>query len=121
MPSAGSDDRATEDDKFVAEYEHATAADVIDDAESSPDTESESDDDGAVAGSFAPDVSLTPQRPAPENVLFVSLGVYLTVLALAQTLPGVGVVPQTVVVVTVAVALVTGACYGLLVVTTPDT
>ena len=132
---SGDDERAASDDAPADDSE--SVADIIEEAEptvrvdDSDDeyavsvvTDAEEDDeeeDGAVAGSFAPDVAVTPQAPARENVVFVALGVYLTILALAQTIPGVGVAPATIGLVTVAIAVGTAACYGVLVWTTPDT
>jgi hypothetical protein len=113
MTPDGSDDR---DDAFVAEYEPATAADIIDEAEPPADGD---DDEGAVAGSITPDVEVTPQAPTPENTLFVALGIYLTILALADTT--VGLDPRLAVGAFVAIAATTAACYGVLVKTTPDT
>ena len=133
MSADGSDDRVdadADDDDFVAEYEPATAADIIEEAEPSAAAAREADadadtdpadDEGAVAGSFAPDVEVTPQRPARENVVFVALGVYLTLLAFAETLPGIGTAPATIAGLTVLVAVGTLLCYGVLVRTTPDT
>jgi hypothetical protein len=107
------------DDEFVAEYEPATAADVIEEAEPSATADDGEDEEGAVAGSFAPDVAVTPQAPAPENTLFVALGSCLTILALADTV--VGLSPALVAGVVAAVGLTTAVCYGVLVKTTPDT
>jgi hypothetical protein len=121
MSADGSDDTAAESDEFVAEYEPATAADVIEEAEPAADENDEDEDEGAVAGSFAPDVAVTPQRPARENVIFVALGVYLTLLAFAETLPAVGTAPATIAGLTVLVAVGTLLCYGVLLRTTPDT
>ncbi len=137
MSADGSDDAAADSDDFVSEYEPATAADVIEEAEPSAsdavaaDGERESgtdeaeaeaeDEEGAVAGSFAPDVEVTPQRPARENVVFVALGVYLTLLAFAETLPAIGTAPATIAGLTALVAVGTLLCYGVLVRTTPDT
>ena len=101
----------------VDDSDEEYAVSVVTDAEAADEDE----EDGAVAGSFAPDVAVTPQLPARENVIFVALGVYLTILALAQTIPGVGVAPATIGLVTVLVAVGTAACYGVLVWTTPDT
>ncbi|MDS0281090.1 DUF7312 domain-containing protein [Haloarcula onubensis] len=114
MSADGSD----EGDEFVAEYENATTADIIEEAEPSAATD-ETDDEGAVAGSFAPDVAVTPQAPTPENTLFVALGICLTILALADTVVGLSLV--LVAAVLVAVALTTAVCYGVLVRTTPET
>jgi len=88
---------------------------------STDSTDDRVDDDGAVAGSFAPDLAVVPQLPARENVVFVALGVYLTLLALAETIPSVGVAAETVVGITVVVAVLTVVSYGILVRTTPDT
>ncbi|WP_324663187.1 DUF7312 domain-containing protein [Haloarcula sediminis] len=118
MSADGSDDG----DKFVAEYENATPADVIEEAEPSAAADGDSsdgDDEGAVAGSLAPDIEVTPQTPAPENTLFVALGICLTVLALADTVVGLNLVLTVAVV--AAVGLVTAVCYGVLIRTTPDT
>lgn len=113
MSADGSDD----EDEFVAEYENATAADVIEEAE--PSAAPDGEDEGAVAGSFAPDIEVTPQTPTPENTLFVALGVCLTILALADTVVGLSLVLVAGVV--AAVGLATAVCYGVLVRTTPDT
>lgn len=119
MSADGRDD----EDEFVAEYEHATAADIIDEAEPSAtdegdDAEAGEDDEGAVAGSFAPDIEVSPQAPAPENTLFVALGICLTILALADTVVGLSLVLVAAVV--LAVGLTTAVCYGVLVRTTPE-
>ena len=126
MSADGSEDRAGEDDEFIAEYDRSTAADIIEEAEPVSDStayaEADTQEDGdAVAGSFAPDIEVVPQLPDPENVVFVALGVYLTILALAETIPGVGVAIETFVAVTVLVAVLTAVSYGILVKTTPDT
>lgn len=122
MSADGSDDG----DEFVAEYEPATAADIIEEAEPSaaaddgrPDAEADDDDEGAVAGSFSPDIEVTPQTPAPENTLFVALGICLTILALADTVVGLSLLLVAGVV--AAVGFTTAVCYGVLVRTTPDT
>ena len=121
MSSDGRDDSAG-DDEFVATYEPATAADIIEEAEPARTGEGEAaGEEGAVAGSFAPAVSVTPQRPAPENVLFVALGAYLSILVLVQMVPGVGIAPTTAVALTAVVAVTTLVCYGVLVWTSPDT
>jgi len=116
MSADGRDD----EDEFVAEYEHATAADIIDEAEPSATDEGgdAEDDEGAVAGSFAPEIEVSPQAPAPENTLFVALGVCLTILALADTVVGLSLVLVAAVV--LAVGLTTAVCYGVLVRTTPE-
>jgi len=116
-------DGSGEDDEFVAEYDRSTAADVIEEAEpgSDADDQADSDEEGAVAGSFAPDVDVVPQLPSRENVAFVALGVYLGILVLAETIPSVAVSAAMVAVVTVAVAALTVVSYGILVRTTPDT
>ena len=110
MSADGSD----EGDEFIAEYDPSTAADVIEEAEPSA-----AEDEGAVAGSFAPDIEVSPQSPTPENTLFVALGICLTILALADT--AVGLDLMLVATVVAAVGLVTAVCYGVLVRTTPDT
>jgi len=115
---SGDDERAAADNAPSDDSESVT--DINEEAEPTVGVD-DSDEEGAVAGSFAPDVAVTPQTPARENVIFVALGVYLTILALAQTIPGVGVAPATIGLVTVAVAVGTAACYGVLVWTTPGT
>lgn len=121
MPADGRDDTREFGAEGGADDPGSTdAADIIDEAEQ-PAAAADDADEGAVAGSFAPEVSVTPERPAPENVAFVALGVYLTLLALASAIPGGGVAPQAVVVVAVVVGAVTLLCYGVLVRTTPDT
>ena len=118
MSADGSDDR----DEFVAEYENATPADIIEEAEpsaSTDETDAAEDDEGAVAGSFAPGMEVSPQAPTPENTLFVALGISLTILALADTVVGLSLVLAAAVL--AAVGLTTAVCYGVLVRTTPDT
>jgi hypothetical protein len=115
MSADGSDDRT--DDEFVATYEDSTPADIIEEAE--PATAEDDDEDGAVAGSFSPEVEVTPQAPTPENTLFVAIGIYLTVIALADTILGLG--PVQVIGIALSVAAVTLVSYGILVRTTPDT
>ena len=126
MSADGSDEFAAEEDEgFVESYEFATEADVIppDDDEVAADAETaEEDDEGAVAGSFAPDLRVSPQTPTPENAVFVAVGVYIATLALGQLVVGSVVYePTGLVGITVGVAALTAACYGILVRTDPDT
>ena len=134
MSADGSDE-----EEGVAESESATVADIIEEAEPSATADGErseaveegrstvvdgerseaGDEEGAVAGSFAPDIEVTPQAPAPENTMFVALGVCLTILALADTVVGLSLVLVATVVATVG--LTTAVSYGVLVWTTPDT
>ncbi|MBX0321916.1 hypothetical protein EGH21_02605 [Halomicroarcula sp. F13] len=120
MAADGSDDDrvAESSDDFVETYEFATEADVI-------DTTADADEDtqeGAVAGSFAPDVEVTPGTPTLENTLFVALGVYLSTLVLGQMVAGPGIyAPTTLATVTAAVVVGTAVCYALLTRTDPDT
>ena len=122
MSTDGSDDSVGESGDFVATRDDAAPADIIEEAEPAgePVDDAAAETDESVAGSFAPDVAVTPQMPNPENVLFVSLGVFLSILVLAQVLPG-GITPAAVVGVAVAVAVATVVCYGILTWTTPDT
>lgn len=96
-------------------------------SESLPDqliaeAEAEEDDEGAVAGSFAPDLDVLPQSPRPENVVFVALGVYVATLAVGRMFVGASMyAPQTLAAVTVAVAAGTALLYGFFVRTNPDT
>jgi len=117
--SADGSEEVEGDDDFVESYEFATEADVIppdaDDAEAD-------DEEGAVAGSFAPDLQVRPQTPAPENVLFVAVGVYIATLALGQLVVGnVVYEPVGLATITAGVAALTVVCYGVLVRTDPDT
>jgi len=91
-------------DGFVDEYEYATDADVI----------REDDEEGAVAGSFAPDLDVTPGRPALENALFVTLGVYVGILSIGRMVAGSAVYrPATLATITVGVAGGAALLYGL--------
>ena len=96
-------------------------------SESLPDqligeAEETEEDDGAVAGSFAPDLDVTPQTPRPENVVFVALGVYVATLAVGRMFVGASMyAPQTLAAVTVAVAAGTALLYGFFARTNPDT
>ncbi|WP_254273649.1 DUF7312 domain-containing protein [Haloarcula marina] len=117
MVADGSDQ--TEEDDFVDAYEYATEADVIQVEE--PDTADPSEE-GAVAGSFAPDLDVKPQTPTPENVLFVAVGVYVATLAIGQMFVGpVIYAPETLAAITAAVAVGTAVCYGIFSRTDPDT
>jgi len=132
MPADGRDEDADEK-RAVSVDDDTTVADIIEEAEptATDGTSGQSvraddvggvsvatDEEDAVAGSFAPDMAVMPQTPARENVLFVALGAYLTIVALAQTI---GVAPTAIVGMTVAVVVGTLVCYGILVQTTPDT
>ncbi|WP_276272310.1 hypothetical protein [Haloarcula litorea] len=109
-------DEDAETGDFVEAYEYATEADVI---------QVEAADDGdeeAVAGSFTPDVEVTPGRPEPESVIFVALGVYIAVVALGQVVLGDAIyAPTTLAAITAAVAGTAALCYGVFVRTNPDT
>lgn len=121
MSADGSDEvAAEEDDGFVESYEFATEADVIP-PDGATDADAE-DEEGAVAGSFAPDLQVSPQSPAPENVLFVAIGVYIATLSLGQIFIGnVVYEPLGLIAITAGVAALAIACYGVLVRTDPDT
>ncbi|MBV0901510.1 DUF7312 domain-containing protein [Haloarcula salina] len=107
---AGRDETAARDGGFTEEYELATEADVIeveDDAE---------EGEGAVAGSFAPDLEVTPGTPKAENVAFVALGVIFAILALGRMFLGQQMYAPTTLAGVILVVLVgTAALYGLFV------
>ncbi|WP_336336976.1 DUF7312 domain-containing protein [Haloarcula brevis] len=110
---AARDGTAAHDDTFTEEYELATEADVIQVEE---DGHAADDEEGAVAGSFAPDLEVTPDTPKPENVVFVALGVCIAVLALGRMFLGAEMyAPSVLGGVVLAVALGTAALYGFFV------
>lgn len=91
-------------DGFVDEYEYATDADVI----------REDDEEGAVAGSFAPDLDVTPGRPSLENAVFVTLGVYVGILSIGRMVAGSAVYqPATLAAITIGVVGGAAVLYGL--------
>ena len=80
------------------------------------------EEEGAVAGSFAPDLEVTPGSPHPENVVFVALGVYIATLAVGRMFVGASIyTPATFGAITLGVAAGTALLYGLLTRTNPDT
>lgn len=84
--------------------------------------EAEDDDEGAVAGSFAPDLDVRPGRPRPENVVFVALGVYVAILAVGRMFVGASMyTPETLGALTLAVSAGTALLYGFFTRTNPDT
>jgi len=107
---AGRDETAARDGGFTEEYELATEADVIEVEEDADETE------GAVAGSFAPDLEVTPGTPKAENVAFVALGVIVAIIALGRMFLGQQMyAPTTLAGVILAVLVGTAALYGLFV------
>ena len=94
-------------------------------SESLPDQlvgEAEEEDDGAVAGSFAPDLDVTPGTPRLENVVFVALGVYAAALAVGRMFVGASMyTPATLGALTVGVVAGTALLYGFFVGSNPDT
>ncbi|WP_423999969.1 DUF7312 domain-containing protein [Haloarcula salina] len=105
---AGRDETAARDGGFTEEYELATEADVIE--------VEDDEEEGAVAGSFAPDLEVTPGTPKAENVVFVALGVIFAILALGRMFLGPTMyAPTTLAGVILAVLVGTAALYGLFV------
>jgi len=118
---AARDDAAATGDTFTEEYELATEADVIQvdgdgaDADAA-DTDATDEEEGAVAGSFAPDLNVTPDAPKPENVVFVALGVCIAILALGRMFLGAEMyAPSILGGVVLSVALGTAVLYGFFV------
>ncbi|KOX93810.1 DUF7312 domain-containing protein [Haloarcula rubripromontorii] len=112
---AARDDAAATGDTFTEEYELATEADVIQ-VEDDPDGDAADDVEGAVAGSLAPDLEVTPDAPKPENVVFVALGVCIAILALGRMFLGAEMyTPSVLGGVVLSVALGTAVLYGFFV------
>ena len=117
---AAGDDAAATGDTFTEEYELATEADAIrvdsDRADTDAADTDATDEEGAVAGSFAPDLNVTPDAPKPENVVFVSLGVCIAILALGRMFLGAEMyAPSVLGGVVLSVALGTAVLYGFFV------
>jgi len=111
---AAQDGTAASDDTFTEEYELATEADVIRVEED--DGDAAADEEGAVAGSFAPDLEVRPDAPKPENVVFVALGVCIAILALGRMFLGAEMyTPSILAGVVLSVALGTAVLYGFFV------
>jgi hypothetical protein len=109
---AARDGTAAHDDTFTEEYELATEADVIQ-VEENGAGDAADDQEGAVAGSFAPDLEVTPGAPKPENVVFVALGVCIAVLALGRMFLGAEMyAPSVLGGVVLTVAFGTAVLYG---------
>ncbi|EMA06783.1 hypothetical protein SAMN05443574_105210 [Haloarcula vallismortis] len=112
---AARDDAAASNDTFAEEYELATDADVIQ-GEGGSDGDAADDEEGAVAGSFAPDLNVTPDAPKPENVVFVALGVCIAILALGRMFLGAEMyTPSVLGGVVLSVALGAAVLYGFFV------
>jgi hypothetical protein len=112
---AAGDDAAATGDTFTEEYELATEADVIQ-GEEAGSGDAADEEEGAVAGSFAPELEVTPGIPKPENVVFVALGVFVAILAFGRMFLGVDMyAPITLGGVVLAVAVGTAALYGFFV------
>lgn len=113
---ATGDDAAATGDTFTEEYELATEADVIQVDGDATDTDAADEEEGAVAGSFAPDLDVTPGVPKPENVVFVALGVCIAILAFGRMFLGADMYAPTMLGgVVLAVAVGTAALYGFFV------
>ncbi|WP_336329062.1 DUF7312 domain-containing protein [Haloarcula sp. CGMCC 1.2071] len=113
---AARDDTAATGDTFTEEYELATEADVIQVDGDAADTDAADEEEGAVAGSFAPDLEVTPDAPKPENVVFVALGVCIAILALGRMFLGAEMyAPSILGGVVLSVALGTAVLYGFFV------
>ena len=112
---AAQDGTAAPQDTFTEEYELATDADVIQ-VEGGPDGDAADDQEGAVAGSFAPDLEVAPDTPKPENVVFVALGVCIAILALGRMFLGAEMyTPSILGGVVLTVTLGTAVLYGFFV------
>ncbi|WP_276276693.1 DUF7312 domain-containing protein [Haloarcula regularis] len=75
-----------------------------------------------MAGSFAPDLEVTPGRPRLENVVFVALGVYVAALAVGRMFVGASMyTPETLGALTAGVVAGTALLYGFFTRTNPDT
>jgi len=84
----------------------------------SPEPSSEGGDEttGNVAGSITPGTDVTPETPTLEHVVFVALGVYITILAFGRFIAGAAIYdPATLAAVTFAVAAGTALLYGFFV------
>ncbi|KZX47548.1 hypothetical protein [Haloarcula sp. K1] len=113
---AARDDAAATGDTFTEEYELATEADMIQVDGDAADTDAADEEEGAVAGSFAPDLEVTPDAPKPENVVFVALGVCIAILALGRMFLGAEMyAPSILGGVVLSVALGTAVLYGFFV------
>lgn len=112
---ADHDGAAVHDDTFTEEYELATEADVIR-VEDDDQSDAVDDEEGAVAGSFAPDLEVTPDAPELENVAFVALGVFIAIIAFGRMFLGADVyAPMTLGGVILAVVVGAAALYGFFV------
>jgi len=81
-----------------------------------PSPDGSDDEEAAVAGSFSPDVDVSPGTPKPESVVFVALGVYVTMLAIGRLIAGPEMYePTTLAAVTFAVAAGAALLYGFFV------
>lgn len=123
-------DDSVHDGHAADEGHHSPEAGTVDSgalAESLPEqmiqeAEVEDDEDGAVAGSFAPDLDVLPQSPRVENVIFVALGVYVATIAVGRMFVGASMyAPETLGAVTLGVAAGTALLYGFFTRTNPDT
>jgi hypothetical protein len=113
---AARDDAAATGDTFTEEYELATEADVIQVDGDATEMDAADEEEDAVAGSFAPDLEVTPNAPKPENVVFVALGVCIAILSLGRMFLGAEMyAPSILGGVVLSVALGTAVLYGFFV------
>lgn len=85
-----------------------------------PDAD-EPNDDATVAGEFSPNVPVVAEMPDLESAVFVTLGVILTMIALAALVVGPSFGTFDALTVALVVAAVGALAYAVLVRLTPDT
>lgn len=117
------DDESDEEWRFSVEdfEDSATEAAAADSSPAADAAVPDEEEEGNVAGEFAPQVPVDPERPELENAAVVTLGAALTVLAVASVIGG----PDFGLFDALTVLLVVGALgaltYGALLRLTPDT
>jgi hypothetical protein len=117
------DDESEEEWRFsVEDFEDSPTEEAAVASASDRDaTPATAEGEGNVAGEFAPQVPVDPERPKLENAAVITLGVALTVVAIASVIggPAFGLLDAaTILVVVGALGAVT---YGALLRLTPDT
>lgn len=117
QPSDADDESDGGDDEWGV-----TLDDGPSDGEGEDVEEGDEDGDGNVAGALAPDVPVEPGQLEPVNAVFVVLGAYLGVIAIASLVGAGGALTLVeYAAVTVGFLALCGLVYGLLTRTTPDT
>lgn len=103
-----------------ADDESPTARDPVHGDRSDGDGDADEEEEGNVAGEFAPRVPVVPELPDAENAAFVVLGAIVTTLALASVVGGPAFGLLDAGLIAVVVGVIGAVTYGILRRLTPE-